>query len=112
MTRVTVVEVRGCMASSAAITHDVMATANRISGATKRTPPFRVTTVRWGPNRSSSILRGADLIIVPGLGTPTADELEARLRSAACRRLCDRLVDAYEAGAMLAAPCASTFLLA
>jgi transcriptional regulator GlxA family with amidase domain len=112
MTRVTVVEIRGCMASSAAITHDVLATANRISGATKRTPPFSVTTVRCGPNRSNCILRGADLIIVPGLGTASADELDARLRSAACQRLCDRLVEAFEAGAMLAAPCASTFLLA
>jgi len=112
MTKVTVVEVQGCMASSAAITHDVMATANRISGTTKRTPPFNVTTVRCGPNRSNASLRGADLIIVPGLGTPTADELEAKLGSAACQRLCDRLVEAFEAGAMLAAPCASTFLLA
>ncbi|WP_204325120.1 hypothetical protein, partial [Stenotrophomonas maltophilia] len=31
MTRVAVLELQGCMASSAAITHDVMATANRIS---------------------------------------------------------------------------------
>ena len=39
MTKVAVVEVDGRMASSAAITHDVMATANRISSA-KRTSPF------------------------------------------------------------------------
>ena len=32
MTKVTVVEIQGCMASSAAITHDVMATANQIGG--------------------------------------------------------------------------------
>jgi transcriptional regulator GlxA family with amidase domain len=112
MIRVTVVEVQGCMATSAAITHDVMATANQIRGAAKRALPFDVTTVRCGPSRSSGKLRGADLIIVPGLGTASADELDAKLKSAACRRLGEMLVEAFEAGAMLAAPCASTFLLA
>ena len=52
MIRVTVVEIDGCMASSAAITHDVMATANRIRGTTKRALPFEVTTVRCGSRRS------------------------------------------------------------
>ncbi len=112
MTRVTVIEIEGCMASSAAITHDVMATANRISGTAKRALPFSVTTLRCGPRRSSGKLRGADLVIVPGLGTPSADELDAKLKSPACRRARDMLVDAFDAGAMLAAPCASTFLLA
>jgi len=100
------------MATSAAITHDVMATANQISGAAKRALPFDVTTVRCGPSRNSGKLRGADLIIVPGLGTASTEELDAKLKSPACRRLCAMLVEAFEAGAMLAAPCASTFLLA
>ena len=112
MTKVTVIEIQGCMASSAAITHDVMATANRISSATKRVLPFNVTTVRCGPSRGIGRLRGADLIIVPGLGTASTDELDAKLQSPVCRRLRDVLVDAFESGAMLAAPCASTFLLA
>jgi transcriptional regulator GlxA family with amidase domain len=112
MIRVTVVEIQGCMATSAAITHDVMATANQIRGAAKRALPFDVTTVRCGPSRSSGKLRGADLIIVPGLGTASAGELDAKLKSPACRRLGEMLVEAFEAGAMLAAPCASTFLLA
>ena len=112
MTRVTVVEIQGCMASSAAITHDVMATANKISGAAKRALPFKVTTVRCGPSRNSGKLRGAELIIVPGLGTASPKELDAKLKSPACQRLRDTLVEAFEVGAMLAAPCASTFLLA
>ena len=94
------------------ITHDVMATANQIPGAAKRALPFKVTTVRCGPRRRSGRLRGADLIIVPGLGTASADELDAKLKSPACRRLGDMLVEAFESGTMLAAPCASTFLLA
>ena len=87
MTKVTVIEIQGCMASSAAITHDVMATANRISSATKRALPFNVTTVRCGPSRGIGRLRGADLIIVPGLGTASVDELDAKLKSPSCRRL-------------------------
>ena len=99
------------MASSAAIAHDVMATANRIGGA-KRVPPFKVTTVRCGSRRSDVNLRGIELVIVPGLGTPSADELESKLRSPACRRAGDMLTRAFSNGAALAAPCASTFLLA
>lgn len=111
MTRVAVLEIRGCMASSAAITHDVMATANRISGAAKRALPFDVTTVRCGPRRGAE-LRGAELIIIPGLGSASADELDDNLKSAACRRARGMLVEAFKSGATLAASCASTFLLA
>src|ERR1041384_2453330 len=71
MTKVAVLEIERCMASSAAITHDVLATANRI-GAAKGAPPFEVTTVRCGSRRSSADLRGSELVIVPGLGTPSA----------------------------------------
>ena len=111
MTKVAVIEIEGCMASSAAITHDVMATANRISAA-KRARPFNVTTVRCGSRRSDVNLRGIELVIVPGLGTPSADELVSKLKSPACRRAGEMLTRAFDNGAMLAAPCASTFLLA
>lgn len=100
------------MASSAAITHDVMATANRISAGAKRVPPFEVTTVKCGPRRDTAALHGAELVIVPGLGTAAADELDARLKSAAGRHARDLLAGAFAAGATLAASCASTFLLA
>jgi transcriptional regulator GlxA family with amidase domain len=112
MTTVAVLELQGCMASSAAITHDVMATANRISGAANRALPFDVHTVRCGPRRNGAKLRGVELIIVPGLGTASADELEQSLNSPACRRAGGMLVEAFESGAMIAASCASTFLLA
>jgi transcriptional regulator GlxA family with amidase domain len=111
MTKVAVVEVEGRMASSAAITHDVMAVANRLSPA-KRVVPFRVTTVRCGSRRSWGDLRGADLVIVPGLGSPTAEDLARNLKGPACRRARDMVADAFAKGAMLAASCASTFLLA
>jgi transcriptional regulator GlxA family with amidase domain len=111
MTKVAIIEIEGCMASSAAITHDVLATANRISAA-KRVPPFKVTTVRCGSRRNDVDLRGIELVIVPGLGTPTADALDMKLKNPMCRRAVDMLTQAHATGAALAASCASTFLLA
>jgi transcriptional regulator GlxA family with amidase domain len=111
MTKVAVVEIDGCLASSAAITHDVMTTANRISSA-KRALPFEVSTVRCGPRRSSGNVGGADLVIVPGLGAASADELERKLEGPACRRAGEMVARAFASGAMLGASCASTFLLA
>ena len=112
MTRVAVLEVQGCMASSAAITHDVIATANYISGTAKRALPFEVDTVRMGPRRNGERLRDAELIIIPGLGIASADGLDAKLKSPACRHAAAMLAQAFESGAALAASCASTFLLA
>ncbi|MHC6152592.1 GlxA family transcriptional regulator [Bradyrhizobium elkanii] len=110
MTKVAVVEIDGCLASAAAITHDVLAIANRI-GTTKRAR-FEVTTLRYGPRRHAGRLRGADLVIVPGLGSASAGELERKLATPACRHARDMLVTAFANGAMLAASCASSFLLA
>jgi transcriptional regulator GlxA family with amidase domain len=112
MTKVTVLEVEDCMASSAAITHDVLATANRVSLAKARPLPFEVTTVRCSARRSSAQMNGADLVIVPGLGTSTIEQLDEKLKGAACRRAAGVLVDLFEAHATVAASCASTFLLA
>ena len=58
-------------------------------------PPFKVTTVRCGPRRSGVDLRGVELVIVPGLGTPSADELETKLKSPMCRRAVDMLSRAH-----------------
>lgn len=110
MTRIAVVEIDGCLASSAAITTDVLATANRLMG-TRRTP-FEVTTVRYGPRRRGRLPRGVDLVIVPGLGSASADELARKLATPACQRARDALATAFDNGAALAASCASSFLLA
>jgi len=112
MTKVAVLEIQGCMASSAAITHDVMATANRVSQAANRTLPFTVDTVRCASRRNSATLRDAELVIIPGLGVASPDEIDAKLKSPACRRAAGMLVEAHNCGAALAASCASTFLLA
>lgn len=111
MTRVTVLEIDGCMASSAAMSYEVLATANRV-GAGTGVAPFEVTRVRCGPRRGRADPEAADLVIVPGLGMSVVDDLPGTLASAACRRACDLLVRAFSGGAMLAASCASTFVLA
>src|SRR2546429_1162470 len=111
MPKAGVVGVGGCLAPSAPIPYAVAATANGI-GAAKRVPPFKVTTVRCGSRRSNVDLRGIELVIVPGLGTASADELETKLKNPMCRRAVDMLARAHATGAMLAASCASTFLLA
>ncbi len=113
MTIVAVLEVDGCWASSAAITYDVMITANRISAASKRALPFEIRTVRCGPRRSTNAdLADAELTIIPGLGVASVTELDEKLKSSACRRAGRLLVEAFGSGAILAASCASTFLLA
>jgi len=110
MTKIAVVEIDGGLASAAAISYDVLATANRISAAKRA--PFEVTTLRYGPRRHGARPRGVDLVIVPGLGSASADEVERKLATSACRRARDMLAAAFEDGAMLAASCASSFLLA
>lgn len=111
MTKIVVLELPGRMASSAAITHDILATANRVSAAAGRPAPFSVTTLPCGPH-TRPISRHADLIIVPGLGVDTADRLADRLAAPDCRRASQLLERASRAGASIAASCASTFLLA
>lgn len=110
--KVAVLEVEGCMASSAAITHDVLATANRIGARARRPPPFEVQSVRCAGGRRRGTLEGMGLVIVPGLGSDTAEATEAKLRSAACRRAAAMLVEVSGTSCMVAASCASTFLLA
>lgn len=100
------------MVSSAAITHDVIATANRISAMAKRPLPFDVVTVHCGARINRTALSGVELIIIPGLGITSADELDAALSSAVLQRVSGMLVEAFAGGATLAASCASTFLLA
>lgn len=112
MTKVAVLEIDGCMPSSAAITHDVLATANGISSAAKRALPFAVQTVYCGPRRKRISLGKPDLVIVPGLGTTSVEMLEGRLKSPTGRQVAEMIGDAYAGGATVAASCASTFLLA
>lgn len=112
MTRIAVLELPGRMASSAAITHDVLATANRVSLAAGRPAPFEVRTLACTGSRTRAPASGTDLVIVPGLGVDTEEALLARIAAPDCRRATHLLANAARAGASIAASCASTFLLA
>lgn len=112
MTRITVLELTGCMSSSAAITHDVLATANRVSLAAGRPAPFDVRTLVCTGAKTRAPAAGTDLVIVPGLGVDTEEALLVRIAAPDCRRAMRLLANAARAGSAIAASCASTFLLA
>jgi len=112
MTRITVLELPGRMSSSAAITHDVLATANRVSLAAGRPAPFEVRTLVCTGAKMRAPVAGTDLVIVPGLGVDTEEALLVRIAAPDCRRAMRILANAARAGSAIAASCASTFLLA
>jgi hypothetical protein len=53
MIRVAVAEISGCVATSRAITHDVMATANQIRSAAKRALPLGIGGLNRANNRNN-----------------------------------------------------------
>ncbi len=110
MTRVAVIAFPGGLASSLAITLDALETANQVSLNGGRSAPFEVRTLR-AEARAPSFAKG-DLLILPGLGSRSEAELEARLAGPAVRRAGRTAADALAAGASVAASCASTFVLA
>lgn len=114
MTPVTVLALPGGMASSLAITLDVLRTANQVSLRDGRRAPFdvRVVPVGRGARAATAALGAGDLLIVPGLGVPTEAELLDCLATPALRRAGMIVADAHAAGASVAASCASTFILA
>jgi transcriptional regulator GlxA family with amidase domain len=111
MTRVVVLSLPKCMASSLAITRDTLATANAVHRGKGRGAPFEIEILKTGRATTHRFSAG-DIVIVPGLGTTTEAELIARLASPAARSAVRLVRAAHAAGAVVAASCASTFLLA
>ena len=112
MTQVAVLALPGGMASSLAITLDVLETANRVSLGSGRAAPFQVRTVKPGPRAAPLGLGPRDLLIIPGQGSRSEDELIANLASPAVHRGGQLAAEAVAAGANIAAACASTFVIA
>nr|QQZ49403.1 hypothetical protein JKL49_20695 [Phenylobacterium glaciei] len=67
-------------------------------------------TVKAGRGTPPALGRG-DLLIIPGLGTRSEDELIAGLATPAVRRAARIAALSHTAGACVAASCASTFIL-
>ena len=99
------------LASSLAITLDVLETANQVSLSAGRSAPFEVSTQRPGQACTARLGPG-DLLILPGLGVRSEAELAARLATPAVRRAGQLAAEALADGASVAASCASTFVLA
>ncbi|CAN5865819.1 hypothetical protein BH11PSE1_BH11PSE1_11830 [soil metagenome] len=110
MTRVAVLALPGGLASSLAITLDALDTANQVSLNGGRQAPFEVLTVKAERGTPTALGRG-DLLIIPGLGTRSENELIAGLATPAVRRAARIAALAHAAGACVAASCASTFIL-
>lgn len=127
MTEIEVLVLSGSMPSSVAITLDVLSTANRLQEARGRPLAFRVRLAGSGARLAASLAKEArlsttdsakcttkvaDVVVVPGLGMTTEEEVTVRLarRDAIWAR--GRLVEASEGGAHLATACAGTFLFA
>ena len=121
MTQIEVLVLSGSMPSSVAITLDVLATANRLQEARGRSPAFVVRLAGSGARLAASLAtearlsttdnargttKAADVVVVPGLGMTTEEEVTARLarRDAAWAKR--RLVDAADGGAHVATACA------
>lgn len=111
MARAIVLDLPGRMDSSFAITLDALRTANLLSRGSGRAEPFAIVVVKTGrPVRET--FGPDDIVIVPGLGAITEEALDIRLSSPPVRRAMALLKAARQAGATLAASCASTFVLA
>lgn len=111
MAKVVVLALPGGMASSLAITLDALSTANQVSLNGGRQAPFEVTVLRSAVREQTAFGPG-DLLIVPGLGVRSEEELIAVLATPAALRAGKFAAKAHAEGATIAASCGSTFILA
>jgi transcriptional regulator GlxA family with amidase domain len=111
MARVVVLELPDGMASSLAITLDLLKTANAVGRGAGRRQPFDVGTLKITRTATRSFETG-DIVIVPGLGTATEADLMKRLATPAIARAVRLVGEAHSAGAYVAGSCAGTFILA
>jgi transcriptional regulator GlxA family with amidase domain len=111
MVRALVLALPDAMVSSLAITVDALTTANALCRRARRPVPFDVQTLQVGRATVCKFGRG-DIVIVPGLGSTTDADPLARLATPPVRRAIGLVCEARAAGAIVAASCASTFVLA
>lgn len=110
------------MASSVAITADVLATANTLSVRAGREAPFVVHLCgsgaeTWrgafaGSLRADASRQACDLLVMPGLGLPDGDQIALRLAQDDAREAAAMVHDAFETGAGVATSCSGVFLFA
>lgn len=121
MIAVDVLVLRGAMASSVALTFDVLATANRLRVSSGRPALFRVRACGSGA-RALAALAGearavvgagaAKIVIVPGLGMSSEADITARMAQRDAVAAVRKLRDAAGRGAELCTSCSGTFMFA
>lgn len=119
MTIVEVLLLEGAMASSSAITLDVLTVANNGARAEGRGPVFR--TRLWGGGAPqfapfvttpANLDQPADVIIIPGQGFTKVDDIPARLDEPDVTAAAAHLRASADRGARIASSCTGTLLLA
>ncbi len=124
MHRILVLAPDGVIDSSLALTHDALATANRLAVARGRAEPFRITWLNPGRRRIRTAM-GATLaaepsasatdygaLVLPGLGMADAAEIDRRLGGPDLRRAVEWLRGNAHACPLVAASCSAVFLAA
>lgn len=119
MTRTTIIALEGALATSVAITIDVLAMANRICDAQNRSMPFDVRLSGSGARYFRPFLAFPeaqhacpDLLIIPAQGLSKADSYARRLAQDDAEAARAEIADAAAAGAHVASSCTGTLLLA
>jgi transcriptional regulator GlxA family with amidase domain len=119
MLPVTVLALEGALASSVAITLDVLAVANRIREAEGRRPAFAVRLAGSGADLFRPFLAGPEsrhgrpaLVIVPAQGFSKSSCYRSRLAEADARQGAELVRSAVGAGAHVATSCTGALLVA
>lgn len=119
MTIVEVLLLEGAMATSSAITLDVLTVANNGARAEGRGPVFNIRLVGGGAGQFAPFVTSpadngqeADVVIVPAQGITKADDIPARLEDADVLEAANYLSSAHAAGARVASSCTGTLVLA
>ena len=115
----TILALEGALASSVAITVDVLAMANHKCAAAGRRPAFDVRLVGSGAHLFRPFLAfpeathaEPDLLIIPAQGLSKAAHYATRLAESDAVAACEEIVRAVRAGADVASSCTGTLLLA
>ena len=112
MTSVRLLDLEGALASSVAITLDVLDTANRLSHRSGHADLFEIHNWSEAEQDHSNVTDPVDLVVVPGLGMRNKHEVHSRLAQPDAGDAARYLKAATAAGSQIATSCAGVFLLA
>lgn len=119
MVRIDILALAHCSPASLGITTDVLGAANRLAGrrlfdSRVLSPDAPAVALRNGMSIEALPLvsaRGRDLVVLPGLGAATPDELVERLAQPDVQEAAAWLGGAWRQGATVAASCSAVFVL-